>query len=99
MTTVFYKATVYKFTDLMESKHQHKSISGGIATHNFEFIQELKTDNLAELESKIESFYGKPYDKCDGMLYYSISEKDWNRSDCPENYEIIIEKVQTEIIK
>lgn len=99
MTTLFYKATVYKFTDLIESKVDHKSISGGVATHIFEFVEELKADNLAELQSKIESFYGKPYDECNDMLYYTIPEKEWNSLDCPENYEAIIEKVQTEIIK
>lgn len=98
MTTLFYKATVYKFVDLMESKVQYTSISGGIATHSFNFIEELKADSLAELQSKIDSIYGKSYDECDGMLYYGIPENEWERSDCPENYEIIIEKVQTEII-
>lgn len=99
MTTLFYKATIYKFTDLIESKVEHKSISGGIATHNFEFIEELKAANLAELEAKIESLYGKPYDECDDTLYYIIPDKDWNNSECPENYEAIIEKVRTEIVK
>jgi hypothetical protein len=98
MTTLFYKATVYKFTDLMESKVEQKSISGGIATHSFNFIEELKADSLSELESQIESVYGKSYDECDGMLYYGIPESEWERQDCPENYEVIFEKVQTEVI-
>jgi hypothetical protein len=98
MTTLFYKATVYKLTDLSESKVEHKSISGGKATHSFNFIEERKADNLAELESQIESVYGKSYDECDGVLYYGIPEKEWENQDCPEDYEVIFEKVQTETI-
>ena len=99
MKTLFYKATVYKFTDLEESLMNHTSISGGKASHNFEFIEEFKDEDLNALDAKIRSLYGKEYDKMDNSIYIGIPENEWNEKECPEHYEVIFEKVQIEDVE
>lgn len=94
-----YKAEIYHSVDLENSKQSHVSISGGKATHSFNYITTLNATNLLDLKLKVMSQYGKPYDTYENSMYLSIPESDWNEAECPENYEAIFSEVSEVKVK
>jgi hypothetical protein len=94
-----FKATIMHIVDLDNSKLDHKSISGGRATHSFYEVMTLKDSTLEGLKGKIKDQFGEPYDTFLNNMYLAIPENEWSEADCPENYEAIITEVtETEVI-
>lgn len=90
-----FQAQIFHTVDLDSSKLDHRSISGGRATHSFNHVMTLKASTLDELKAKIKSQFGKAYDTHENSMYLSIDESEWSEVECPENYEAIITEVTT----
>jgi len=88
-----FKAEIMHMIDLDNSKLNHKSISGGRATHSFNHIMTLTDSTLEGLKSKIIAQFGQPYDIYENKMYLSIDQSDWSEVECPENYEAIVYEV------
>ncbi len=84
-----FKAEIFHCIDLMESKKKHVSISGGQASHSFNFIETITSDTLENLKKKVFEKYGPSYDSSENKLFLAIPEKEWSENECPENYETI----------
>lgn len=90
---IHFKAEIYHSVDLTESKQTHVSISGGKATHSFNYIDSLKANTLDELKKLINKKYGEIYDQDEDKFYINIPESDWSEKECYENYEAFISKI------
>lgn len=94
-----FKAEIYHLIDFDASKLDHKSISGGRATHSFNHCFTLTDSTLEDLKAKIKSQVGETYDTYENSMYIGIPESEWAEAECPENYEAIITKVTEEAVQ
>jgi hypothetical protein len=88
-----FKAVILHLIDLDNSKLEHKSISGGKATHSLNQIMTLEDSTLEGLKVKIQKQFGQTYDIYENSMYLTIPETEWAEQECPENYEAIITQV------
>lgn len=91
-----FKADILHSIDLDNSKLEHRSISGGKATHSLNEVMTLTDSTLDGLKVKIEKQFGKPYDTYENSMYLAIPENEWAEQECPENYVAFITQVTEE---
>lgn len=84
----FFTAEVFCFRDLEQSKREHKSISGGRATHQFFKLVDIKRDTLIEAMAEVKRIYGEHYDYNEGMMYIDVDARQWDDKDCPEHLQV-----------
>ena len=82
------------FRDLEESKNNHRSISGGRATHSID-SHEVKTfGSLKDLNEYILRHYAPiEYDDVNESYIAHRDESYWNEKECPEHYILNINQV------
>lgn len=96
-----YKAEVFHYIDLLDSNENHVSISGGKATHFFNFLTDYTDSDLDSLVESIKRDYGEPMDinnEESSRLDFAISESHWAENNCPEHYTIYFSEVKKEPI-
>lgn len=70
MNNLIFFVKVYKFTDFkMVGDKSHKSISGGIASHSFEFVEKFKADKVSKVLEHVSSYAHNPYDVIENRLF------------------------------
>lgn len=95
-----FELEVLRFTDLIESKQDHKSISGGKATHSMVDYETKTFNTLKDLNEYIMRRYAPiEYDEHNESYISLISEDCWNEEECPEHYILNINEVTKRPIK
>ena len=89
-----FELEVLLFTDLSESKQDHKSISGGKATHNL-IDHETKTfGTLKDLNDYSMRHYAPiEYDEHNESYISHISKDYWDEAECPEHFILNISEI------
>ena len=79
MSKLIFFVNVYKFTDFeMIGDKSHKSVSGGVASHSFEFVEEFKADSVNEVLNHVSSYAHKPYSVIENRLFLASVEGEEN---------------------
>lgn len=89
-----FELKVYIFTDLCESKNDHRSISGGKATHSLDHYDTKTFGTLKDLNEYIMRHYAPiEYDEVNESYVSHIDESLWNETECFEYYMLNINQV------
>lgn len=85
---------IFKLTDYeMINDTSHTSISGGVATHNFEFIEKFEAKNLKAVKVKLKERGLKVYEVEGDKLWATMKGEEANVS-----YEVYIKKLLSQKI-
>lgn len=86
---MIFEVEIFKLTDYeMIDDKSHVSISGGVATHNSEFIEKFNAKNLKDVKEELEERGLEVYSVEENSLWASMEDQAENIS-----YEIVLSKI------